>query len=437
MKIFLPEGLNLENEIADYEDKYHEKYCWLIHKIIEEYYNSTHFEGYVNLQSEILGHFLGEKYYTTIIQHLTDSNIIAVNKAYSPNRFSKSYRLLEKYRERPVISIEFDTPAAKRMVKKLNDWHRKKREAIPDHPVYQLLYENLTRVDFDYDRAAHFLEAQRADLSADQYNARKVAIDQLYHKDFFFTVDPKTGRAYNNITSLPRDFRQFLSYEGEPLIHLDIANSQPLLFCPLLIEYWMSYVASYAVALEEMYNYGPDEIFEINGHEFYERNLTAEKNPPTVALPNNIIQYIKHTQAGVFYDEFMNYLKQQGIKDVPSRNVFKEQFFKRVFFSTTERTKEYKYEKWLFTWMPAVSMAIDWHKRFDYKQLSINLQKTESQIMLEGVCQDLIDNTSSDVFFLTIHDSILCLNEDSELAKNLILEVFNKKYNLTPTIKQG
>jgi len=59
-------------------------------------------------------------------------------------------------------------------------------------------------------------------------------IQRIVNGDFFTVVD-RFGRFHTNLTNLKATLRPFLPYRDSHLCNLDIANSQPMIFCLLLV----------------------------------------------------------------------------------------------------------------------------------------------------------------------------------------------------------
>jgi hypothetical protein len=73
---------------------------------------------------------------------------------------------------------------------------------------------------------------------------------------------------------------------------------------------------------------------------------------------------------------------------------------------------------------PGLFAAIVRLKRsHDFRVFSMLLQRLESYIMIDGVCQRLVDEHPG-LPFLTIHDSALVVAGQEETVRNLIVEEF-------------
>lgn len=442
MHIFLPENFSPEIDIIGYNPNYHEKYLWFIHTLIDESCkNEEEFNGYVNLQSKVIGKFLGEKDYTTVITTLIESQIVERNDKYSAGRFSKSYRLGEKFLHQRVVTVSFDSGRTKSYWKKQSEIQTKNWRSYSDNTVYHSLLQDLQNVQFDAIGALEFLGIMQDTLTVEQYNSRLTSIQKLQSRNFFFEVSSQTGRVYNNITSLPKEFRNYLSFTNESLVQLDIRNSQPLLFCLLLQP---NTKVPRLKFFESLWDYFKTVKTE-----------SAVEN----SYPEDVELYRELTQRGVFYDEFINYLNERGVTGVPSREEFKREFFKRIFFSTGK--VNYRYMQWFREWMPTVMNVISSYKMGSmsiitndgiiesddgtveielqenaHSNLAIKLQQVESKTMLLEVCATIMKEISPAPFFLTVHDAILCEERHADIINEIITRIFLSKHNLRPTIKQ-
>ena len=110
------------------------------------------------------------------------------------------------------------------------------------------------------------------------------------------------------------------------------------------------------------------------------------------------------------------------------RSLFKVRFFRKVFYSKEGENEEREIFKKLF---PSVANIISYYKKVNYKDLAIELQRVEADIMINSVVPRLAEKK---IFVLTIHDSILTTPDNVELVKEIIMNEF-KKYNLHPTLK--
>jgi hypothetical protein len=189
---------------------------------------------------------------------------------------------------------------------------------------------------------------------------------------------------------LKRECRAFLRYDGKPLVELDIRNSQPLIASILIKGHWVKQRRS---------------------------------------IPEDVIQYQKDCEAGTFYDYFMH------LNSVPieSRGDFKAQMFGEVFFSKVSNRKT-ELKKQFISKYPGAYEAICAIKgglgSKTYNRFAILLQQKEASIIFDNVNMGLLKDG---IPAFNIFDSILCLAEHKELARERLLGAF-AALNITPTI---
>jgi NAD-dependent DNA ligase len=75
---------------------------------------------------------------------------------------------------------------------------------------------------------------------------------------------------------------------------------------------------------------------------------------------------------------------------------------------------------------------IENEKKSNHNQLAIKMQKLESEICIDIICQEL---DKEDIKYFTIHDAWLVDKLDEIKVKDIIEREFIKKYNSKPKIK--
>lgn len=206
------------------------------------------------------------------------------------------------------------------------------------------------------------------------------------NRNLFITRSQKTGRIYSSLTNLPKRMRNRLGIDtDEQLVMLDIRNSQPFLFNVLLKEYYQS-----------------------------------------CNMPADVEEYIRLTSQGQLYDTLMVAF---GVAD---RDRFKKEFFGSVFYcdTTSYMTDNARMFEEMF---PNVFKVIQHHKKKDFRRLAWDLQKAESNLLIDRICGRLYSEGLPDLFVATIHDSVLVNAKYQGLAERIIMEEFGKK-GLAPTL---
>ena len=269
--------------------------------------------------------------------------------------------------------------------------------------LYRKLKDNLSIISIDYDDAIKFCDEAlknklvlRPKKNCYVWNMDRVMNDQIYSYwitainaihdgEYNFNVDLKgTGRVFNFLSSLPKELREFVRINNKPIIELDMANCQPLLFVSLL-----------------------DEVKD----------------------NQDVIFYKELCEAGEFYNYVRELLIANDCEAINDKT-FKVDFFAKIFFSTEK--KNYKWRQIFDKEFPSVSFMVSKLKKDNYKDLVCMLCRVESDIMINKVSRTLIDYNIFE--FFTIHDAIYTTADNVELVFNLLVEKFNEM-NLKPTIK--
>lgn len=395
MKAYIPKNLNLGAE------KHRDKYYYILTQI---YYGRIFDKrigksSFISLNGQFLHKVLGG-YYINYLRWLIDSGIIESDRRYEPNKKSIGYRFTEKYRNEKFRKVEITN---KRLIEKIDKLKVQYEQSITN-PALIYLIKCLKSIKLDYDGANNWIEQNISELSNYEYSNATGSIDLLYSNDSHFTVSSLSGRFYSTVTNLKRELRPFLRYDGQTLVEVDIANSQPFFLNFLLIEYYSNN------------NSIINSMSNINNISYDTRNN----------LPDDSRKYIDLTSKGVFYEYLMETFSYYG-----DRDKFKKMLFARVYYNDTMKGGR---EEWfLFQELfPSVAEVITHHKKENYKNLSIMLQRAESDMMIYKIVPKLIENK---IFALTIHDSYLVYLKESETVKKIILEEFNNDYGLSPKVR--
>ncbi|MEY3499393.1 MAG: hypothetical protein RL308_1062, partial [Bacteroidota bacterium] len=401
------------------------KYYYLLSKILFKYSMKVKdANGYVKISSQELINNLGQtgylkdnpwfikknwknKYlYLIIREQFYDWGVIYF-KTTQKSIDSKvvRYKILDEWREKgyhlvkPIID------------KKLEDRFIQNNHAnITYTGIYKVLNDNLNEVKIDAQSANKWLYTasiydyklpNKKDLYG-RISERCIGIQTVSDWSLlienaenysWFTADlGKSGRVYSPLTSLPKLLRQFVLINGKLTVEIDIANSQPLIFC-ILLKQWL--------VRQGILNF-----------------------------PDDVNQYIQLCETGSFYKHIIGVVEQNGI-EISDYSLFKQEFFAKIFFSTEKRSN--KWRKIFDKEFPTVSACItDLKNDTNGHNLAVRLQTLEADIMIKGVAKKLIDSGLND--FYTLHDAIYVSIGHQEMVKQLIIEEF-KIYGLSVTVK--
>lgn len=306
---------------------------------------------------------LKDKYgylYNYYIKYLVERNILELKLNYRKGFNSRIYSLndsvfiskISRYQNKDKVLLKkykkkvFDT------IELTDD----KSNHI-DSDIKQKLISDLFNINIDTERAIFFLDSlKKKDI--DIYNRNLYSVDSINNKHIFYHFD-NFGRMHTNYTILRSFIRKnCLLIDGEETSEIDISNSQPLFLTKLIHDTQTNWVK--------------EDEFEI---------------------------FKELTKNGTYYQYLMDTL---NIKD---RKEVKTLTYKVLFGKNASRSKADKLFKSVF---PTIHKFIVLYKKEhnDYKILSHNLQKMESNLIFNKIIRKVISE-HSEVRLITVHDSIV------------------------------
>ncbi|SFH40827.1 hypothetical protein [Pontibacter chinhatensis] len=438
-KLYIPSKVNLTELIsAKYDSEryrldHQDKYAYVLSKIIEQKIFSTpKRNGLVALKATTLRDILGADYYKIIVDDLLEWGVIISDNHYEPGVVSRGFDISMAYQSKAVEIMILKDELARKLQKRkqvlaskpesyirtqLKNIEIRHQEALqyiddkygrtiqlidslpprglygsfkqalddyPDIDFYSISlkdegrYDSLLLDDADYLKSV--MQSKR--------NADFAAIRNIVNRNFCFKPDDVTGRVYTFITNLSRSLRQFLyhrKHPDTPLVNIDIRNSQPFIFCSLLVDYY--------------------------------RN----------DLPEDVQEYIDLCSEGKLYNVLMSEMNFMG-----DRKAFKQMLFATLFYCTNHYADRSKDSEYFRSRFPNVYAVIKHYKAEDYKLLSRLMQTTEADIMIKKVVNRLMRNRT---FVSTIHDSVLTLPEHANEVVDAIKYYFNTEYGIVPSLE--
>jgi hypothetical protein len=294
---------------------------------------------FVRLKRTYVDRWLGIRYGNAkeVILTAEALGLIEVDRRYEIGRYSRGYRLAEPYREFKVERLkttESNTPEPKGRSSPVTNW----------------LAENLKRIDCE------------------------IPVVVTNRKDDF------GYRFHSSLTNCPKNLLNRMTVDGEGLVELDVANSQPLML---------------AVTLRK-------------------RGIPCDG-------------YAALVESGTLYDTIAAECRM-------TRRQAKEALITKVFYGSN-RVKT-RVKTWFRSRFPEIHAFIEQTKARDPKRLPRTLQRTESSVVIYGACEAMRTNNPG-LFVATRHDSLLCKPGDLETVKAYLtaeLAKWGLRCNLKTTI---
>ena len=434
--IFLPSSLNLKSVIARNTGKAGypsflksrkwrrkligaAKFLTLLRRVELNHYEAP--GGFVPLSSTLIRKECGAEY-AKVIDILERGKVIDVFRSkdgvesysnYSGDRFCKKYRIHRRFSEKDWYPVDDDLNiigedklAICRVMARIPGIV-KVRAATEAY-----LYECLSKVSISAE-ADEYLSAFKFRSKA-SYHQVYLNLYKMRAGNWFFTRH-SDGRIYHNVTNLPArsahgnaclNLRQFLRYEGQPLIALDISASQP-------------YFA----------------------HTFYSEAKTWD----TSAVVTEKIKYL-----GLFHvptDSFYLNFGKECLKGDYTKAMIKDILLPQVFFAKLWSGKGWRGHHEA-PWgelggriveafqreFPILFSIICEIKREDYALCANRLTAIEAEFMFESICPDLIEKSGGSIPLITIHDCILTTAPFVDLVQARMNALFENRYGLGPRI---
>lgn len=346
------------------------------------------------LHARFLQNLLGWRAQRPLRKSLMQSGVIGCREKWCAGAWSMSYWIEPEFLKCGFSKVSVDSYKLYKRVTSLkrDDWDREDNTLLA-------LDRWVRSLEIDYDSAKQFLDKSHRRRSSFKYQRKLFSIDNLRDGDTGLVCVDEQGRAYSNLTWLWKEFRQFLSVNGERLVNLDIANSQPLFLALLLCNQQLLNVEvkKEVGILHSLYPYDTHFL--------------------SYTLTEDVYRYKQLCEEGKFYHHLMSRF------NVTNKQAFKRRCFASIFYGFNERTSK---AKQAFTSeFPTPAQFIFDAKAENYKALPLLIQRVESNFIIRTVCKRLTEEHPH-VPLLTIHDSIMTTERYATLVKDVMLEEFTK-----------
>jgi len=380
---------------------------WFISNIVKDNIKTDKSYGtYVNLNSQILKKYIGDREYKDIILCLIGLGIIIENPKYSTSKFSKSFALTPKAIE---LGIEESFIYSKKFNIKLKSIKEVSFKDTYSHPILKKILVNTSNLLVVEEPLYYveqiipnsiFVETENGliDIS-EPINQFKVDRYNAYYNSFYALNDindpkvlfnssinyrpsiAKSGRIYHTIASMPKLIRKCLRTKSNELIwEIDMTSAQPSI---IFLE-WLKWAKNnYSNKIKDEYD------------------LCLK-----LLLEGGIYKYIESNS------EYFKGLKYKKLK-------------KSILTVINAKNKPTKQNKELSRLFPNVMLWINnIKKESGYKEVSFLGQSTEANIFIWAY-----KRIPDDKFALIIHDCILTTEKDVLLSKKLLEDRVRKLFS--------
>ena len=344
----------------------------------------------MNLKAVYLKENLGRSggvTYKEVIDCLKKIELLQVRESYLSGEFTKGYGLR--------MDIDYNIHALE-----LLHWNPLgKSNGIQDDGLISKIkdatMENLKRIKVDTEYTHEIIKREIDPFVKTYYNYFTKSIASDNDMDRYAETDDY-GRLHHNITGAAKELRPALSMEGKEIFSVDISASQ-------------------------LY-------FSIKGFESYLKMKanTAKLYQAKERFPDSTL-FIESVLSGNFYN-CLNHkllLSEEGLK-ANKINIL------MPIFSQKNPKRKSKYFKALTDTFPTFMDYVKTLKKDTYEDAARHLQRVESNIVIRKVAARLLEEK---MWFLTIHDAVLCTKNDLDKVHQIIQAEGLKFTGYKPNVK--
>lgn len=348
----------------------------IVHNLLLKYYFKK--DNTFNLSSLVLKEKYGHLY-NYYISFLVEKEILILIKKHNKGKNARIYKLNKSVINGNVTRYKnSDSILLKKYRKSIQSVENKVFDFNPIEPhIKSKLIEDLFSVEIDYVKSLFFLDSSIQEHEI--YQKNKYSIESIKDKHIFYHFD-NYGRLHTNFTILKSFIRKnCLLIDGEETFEIDIKNSQPL-FLTKVIQ-------------------SQEYIVDSGEFEFYK------------AL----------TYGGNFYKFLQDKL---SLKD---KKTTKDLTYKVLFGKNYQN----KYDKGFQSIFPSIYNFIKEFKKKngDYRILSYELQRSESNFLFNKVIHEIMTNFPS-IKVITCHDSLICKISDRDIVTEIFTSLLSQEFEM-------
>lgn len=374
-----------------YQQHYQELYLFVLDYVLR---NSTKTQNSVPLNRDWLASILGvkTKKASIIIKDLVDSGCIEVVKFAKFGENSTHYGIPEAHEScYSAINVNPTSTFNKVITRKKQSLDTYSKTL--DGQLYLSYLYNINTCTTSTNKYVYHISPIQSRWRIKSISKRdKMTLESINEGDLFVKRPDLLSRVYTNFSILHRNLRKYLRHEGKSMMCVDVRNSQPLLAGMFI------------------------------------KDLLIKGSKP---VPQEVDMYINRCELGLFYEDFM-------VDPTVDRKIFKQQFFKEVFFSRVSKRKT-KLKKLFIDKYPEIYDIICEIKGGltenkncrKYAQFAVGLQRFEANIIYDRINLPMLREGFG---CFNIYDSIV--SHDSEVLEEAKRRIYIEfaKYGVTPTL---
>lgn len=352
-------------------------------------------------------------------QYMTENKEVHITEPKLIRKICKFYAI-----EESIPIIETDNLDISYLLKWLEDGKLRidYRSAKAYLRRLYMVDRNNTSIQFNEKKSGIDLQTYLLFSAMYKYNSRK-RILRLFHKGTFNAkIDTTAGRLHSVLTQLKGDLRQFITYDYQPLVAIDIVNSQP-------------YLASVLLNLETFNNNQILNLIRLYNPNYIPSKKTSSELVKLIDKIENETDtknYINAVKNGQFYEEFGELLNMEPF----DRKQVKEATFCSI-FSPNQLAPHLREIELFNSAFPNVFKVFKKIKqgKGTHNTLACILQNFEANLILHNICKE-ISQINPEIPLLTLHDSIITTPDYKDFVELKMIEKLTNAVGFPPILKQ-
>ena len=267
------------------------------------------------------------------------------------------------------------------------------------------------------------------------YTSAVIGINKIDQGEFFFTQDQTSGRFHTNLTNLGKIARNHLTFDGHPLVSVDIKNSQPT-FGGVLVQRkffrpGISTAKSPFFTVLDLPQGMRKEIESVwKGWDEHAHTFTLAETPQ-LAVNEELEVYRSKVQEGVFYEYLFERAPDVlGYELDLTRDELKVQVLKAMYSANRYNSDVKRVFSHTFPYYNGVFRTL---KDQDKSLLPRVLQAVEASIVLDRITKRIaLEEPKLPIF--TVHDSVVTLKGYEDYVAAVMQTEVEQAIGLTPRL---
>jgi hypothetical protein len=432
--------------------------------------------GFVPLSSTLLSEKITG--YRGYLQRLVDLNILETNNSFVSKSIStvrnparcKGYRLLREY-DTEFVEVERNSQRLLRLNQGINSLNNREKKNYS----HLLRWFNTDRLRIDREKALDQNEYEYNGIKNNpdkwefktikdpwgnveytnerkdpyySYSATKKSIEAFSDKNYSFAVSKNCRRFYSSLTNLKKEYRKYVTFDGRPLVSVDLSNCQPYLFLILFnTDFWNN-------------NEGGFSSTEIKQHHLTRRftnainNLSPKLNTNNfpmldilkeIITRENFYRYRSEVTEGKFYQNFFDThsisdksdcLFDEGIEDIEGLKLAYLKYLNSGYrhHSSVGKALEMDYPEVAYLLKVLKKSDSDTRRGQKVNGVSKLLLNLESTLFLFKIARTIAQEFP-DLPVYTIHDCVVTIVGYEGIVQKVMEEEFEQCVGIKPHVK--